>query len=363
MKITFVLPGSGQQPVGGLKVVYEYANGLAEEGHKVTVVHAPYRRFGEISGGRQMRCGAVYLARRLGWGGGFRPEAWFRCSPRVRLLWVPSLHPRRLPPADAVFATAWETAEWVAAYPPTLGKKYYLIQHLESHFRNTEEQRVLATWKLPLTKIVIARWLLETAHALGEEAQYLPNGLDFEAFGLDRAIAERNPKSLLMLYHTEEWKGSNVGLQAINLAKERVPNLRATLFGLPPRPPDLPAWIGYHRNPYPKELRQLYNDAAIFVGPSLAEGWPLPPAEAAQCGAALCLTDIGGHREYARQGETALLSPPGDAEAMAENILRLVEQPELRLSLAQNAHNFIQQFTWQRAVTSILEVLRRPAAN
>ena len=39
VRVTFVLPGAGSVPVGGFKVVYEYANRLSERGHTVTVVH------------------------------------------------------------------------------------------------------------------------------------------------------------------------------------------------------------------------------------------------------------------------------------------------------------------------------------
>ncbi len=39
MKIVFILPQEGTQPIGGFKVVYEYANHLAKRGHKVHAVH------------------------------------------------------------------------------------------------------------------------------------------------------------------------------------------------------------------------------------------------------------------------------------------------------------------------------------
>jgi len=40
MKITFVMPGYSLKPVGGIKVVYDYANQLASRGHEVTVLHS-----------------------------------------------------------------------------------------------------------------------------------------------------------------------------------------------------------------------------------------------------------------------------------------------------------------------------------
>lgn len=351
MKISFLLPFSGHQPVGGFKVAYEYANGLARRGHEVCVYHAPMLRLGEGSPRRLARQSLVFAAKALGLTGGYRPDRWFRVDPRVRLLWRPSLDQRWIAPADALVATSWETAEWAARYPGDRGRKFYLIQHQESTFPGADPVRATATWKLPFQKIVIARWLAQIAEELGESAIYLPNGLDFASFDLDLPVEERDPLRLVMLYHHLEWKGSRDGLEAILRVKGRVPGLKLTLFGLPERPADLPQWIDYRQNPPQGELRRIYNEAAIFVGPSWAEGWPLPPAEAAQCGAALCLTDIGGHREYGRHGETALLCPPRDPAALAHNIETLALDSAGRSALALAGHRFIRQFTWERAVT------------
>jgi glycosyltransferase involved in cell wall biosynthesis len=353
MRISFVLPFSGHQPVGGFKVAYEYANGLARRGHEVAVFHSPARRLGETSPKCLTRQSLVYAGKALGMTGGYRPDRWFRIDPRVRLAWRPSLHYRWLPPADAVVATSWETAEWVDLYPKDRGRKYYLIQHQESTFPGADPDRAMATWKMPFTKIVISRWLADIATELAEPFVYIPNGLDFTAFDLDIPVDRRDPLRLIMLYHHLEWKGSRDGLAALYRVKREVPKLKVSLFGLPDRPDDLPEWIDYLQNPHQDELRRIYNEAAIFVGPSWAEGWPLPPAEAAQCGAALCLTDIGGHREYGIDGETALLSPAREPEEMAKNILKLVAINRERIRLALRGHEFIRQFTWERAVTSM----------
>ncbi len=359
MKVTFVLPGPGHQPTGGFKVVYEYANGLATRGHEVSVVHAPFGRLGQRSLKHRLRRGVNYSLRRLGALGGYRPDSWFKSHRDVQVLWIPSLHPRWIPTAQAVVATSWETAEWVAAFPRSSGRKFYLLQHFENIFRDADASRVLATWKAPLHKIVIARWLLEKAKEMGETADYIPNGLNFQDFYLHHPIAERAPQSVLMLYHLEPWKGSEDGLQAILQAKRKIPDLQATLFSIFPRPKSLPDWISYYHKPHQEMLRQLYNQATVFLAPSLSEGWPLPPAEAAQCGAALCLTDIGGHREYAQHESTALLSPPGKPDLIADHLIRLLTYPELRIKIAENAHQFIQQFTWDRAVNSLIQVLNK----
>jgi glycosyltransferase involved in cell wall biosynthesis len=80
-------------------------------------------------------------------------------------------------------------------------------------------------------------------------------------------------------------------------------------------------------------------------------------------GAALAATDIGGHREYALHESTALLSPPKDPHALAANLLRLVQDRELRLRLAAAGNRFMQQFTWERATDAMEGLLRAELAG
>jgi glycosyltransferase involved in cell wall biosynthesis len=104
-------------------------------------------------------------------------------------------------------------------------------------------------------------------------------------------------------------------------------------------------------------LRELYNRAAIFVAPSRTEGWGLTGCEALLCGAALVATDIDGHREFAFNGETALTCPPRSASALAENVLRLIRDSDLRIQLAKGGLKFVRQLTWERSTTSLESVL------
>jgi len=351
--VTFLLPGSGDVPIGGFKVVYEYANGLADRGWQVSIVHPHFTGLEakRLPIARRARRWLGYQLRRLT--GSYRPYRWFEVNPKIKLLYTKTPDARFMPPADVCVATAWSTASWVVAYPSA---GVYLIQHLETWMGFSEED-VMATWKLPLRKVVISKWLQDVAQRLGEPSCYIPNGLNFGAFGMDVAPEKRDPHTAAMLYHSWDFKGSSDGLKALEMARTRIPDLRAHVFGVPPRPSDFPSWIEYHHNPPQRKLRKIYNRAAIFLSPSWAEGWPLPPAEALQCGAALAATDIGGHREYAVHGETALLSPPKDPEALAANVLRLLEDQPLRLRLARQGHLHIQQFTWARAITSFESVL------
>jgi glycosyltransferase involved in cell wall biosynthesis len=352
LKITFLLPGHGHFPTGGGKVAYEYANHLSRRGHRVSLVH-PAMVAAHASPIQIVRGAASYVHRSTR--RGFSPRKWFPIEPAVKLLWVPSLSSRFIPDGDVVLATAWSTAEWVPEYPTAKGEKFYLIQSWETWAG--PEDRVRATWMTPLKKIVVARWLRDIAGELGVECSYIPNGIDLQQFGVDTPIESRDPNRLMMLYHSHPVKGSADGLEALALIKKQLPDLRVTLFGTAAADPAFPRWVEYRRLPSQQELRSCYNQASIFIAPARMEGWPLPPAEAMLCGAALVATDIGGHREYGIHEETALLSPARAPKKLAENALRLIRSPELRTKIARQGQECIRKYSWGKAVDAFEHLL------
>jgi glycosyltransferase involved in cell wall biosynthesis len=299
--INFLLPSFPNEPIGGYVVVYEYANALCRRGHRVRVIHPPWTNVREpVSAANAVRQSVKSLlgplaARRLAG----KRVSWFALDEGVEQLIVPD--PRRIPEADATVATAWTTAPWVAAYGPEQGRGYYLIQHYEAW--KGLERAVDATWQLPLQKIVIAKWLLDKAVALGEQSRttYIPNGMDQQRFRVTVPIEDRRPARVGMLAHPAPWKGTADGLAALAEARKYLPGLEAVLFGTHPRPPQTPEWAEYRQLPSPSELVALYNSCAVFLHPSWEEGWPLPPAEAMACGCALAAAANQGPGTSARR--------------------------------------------------------------
>ena len=352
LRINFLLPGPPHVPNGGSKVVYRYANHLAQRGHRVRVYHQ--KAYWNISDPlRSIKWGSIALWENL------RIHSilkWMPLDSQVELRVIPQATANRMKPADVTIATAWDTAESVTALPDSIrGKGHYLIQHLEDW--DQPREIILETWKLPLKKIVISRWLQSLAASIGEEAHFIPNGLDFQEFGIDIPPETRRPESVGMLWHSQPWKGSASGLQALEIVQRQVPRLHVELFGTDPSPFPLPPWITYHCRPSRTALRAMYNRCALFLAPSLSEGWGLPPSEAMQCGSAVVATDIGGHREFCHPNSTALLAPAGQPDALAHQILTLIGDSRLRLEIAETGHRLIQNFSWEKAVSSLEELI------
>lgn len=76
-----------------------------------------------------------------------------------------------------------------------------------------------------------------------------------------------------------------------------------------------------------QDVASLLHAADLFVHPSRSEGLPLAIVEAMSVGLPVVASDVGGIPEVVRSGETGLLVPPEDAEALAEATVRLFDDP------------------------------------
>lgn len=336
--------------MGGLAVVYEYANRLSARGHEISLVHWA----DPLPLADRLREAARRLGERVR-GAGRIP--WFDLDRRVRLATAPVYTLDGVGAGDALVATAWQTAAAVAEAPADRGRGFYLIQHHETW--NSEPGEVDRSWQLPLRKIVIARWLEEVAAGLGEaeRTSYVPNALDLSQWGVDVPPEDRAPR-VGLLWHREAWKGTADAVAALEAVRAQAPELAAVAFGAAEqRPADLPEWIAFEAMPTGADLRRLYNSCTAFVQASWTEGWGLTATEAMACGCALVTADNGGSREYAEDGVTALVAPPKRPDLLAEAIARVLGDPALRARLARAGRERLSAFTWERSTDALERIL------
>ncbi|MBA7515276.1 D-inositol-3-phosphate glycosyltransferase [subsurface metagenome] len=395
MKITFILPGIGI--AGGIRVVFEYANRLQDRGHEVNVVYPllslrikPKFNLKSLAG---QALGATVNFKK-----GNKVD-WFNL--KAKLIRVPTLSPRYvkiveklIPDADIVVATAWETAYPISKLNEKKGEKFYFVQHYEiwdvwnnnecwkeaEKIENNSNKLCLAmadispknkdlrkikdlvdkTYKLPLKKITISSWLKELIEKkFGEEVEALiVNGINFDTFYKEKDACNTEKIRILMPYRPIRWKGTEDGLKAFGMVKEKYPDVEFIMYGAK-RGKDIPEWIKFYERLSDNELRQLYSSSDIFVYPSWTEGFGLPPMEAMACGCAVVATNVGGVPDYAINGETVLASPPRNPKALAQNIIRLIENEDDRRRIAENGYNYVKPFTWNRTTDQLEEVFKK----
>lgn len=122
----------------------------------------------------------------------------------------------------------------------------------------------------------------------------------------------------------------------------------------------LPAGVVHLGRVADDQLPALYNGAFGFVYPSLYEGFGLPPLEAMSCGTPVIASNTTAVPETV--GDAALLVNPYDTASIADGILRLLDDADLRQSLSEQGLRHARQFTWDRTAQATWHILQEIAA-
>ncbi len=91
------------------------------------------------------------------------------------------------------------------------------------------------------------------------------------------------------------------------------------------------------------EKLRLIRNANIFVLPSYSEGFSRALLEAMSMGKPVICTPVGAHREVVQKGVHGLLMAPGDVEKLAQNIIRLLEDTDLRNEMALVNYRYVRE--------------------
>ena len=349
MRVTFVLPDANLG--GGTRVIAEYAKHLQRRGHSVFIVSTPPWNM-------KLRHKIKTVLRGQPW-----------VKPRSRM---PShldgldlnhhvlkrrrpVADRDVPDADVVIATWWETAPGVARLSSRKGAKAYFIQQYEVNFGQPTDQ-VDATWRLPMQKIVCARWLADVARDRFDDPSAIvsPNGLDLDLFHAPKRGRQEQP-TVGMLYHPVPNKGWDIGTSALKIVQRSFPNLKLLTFGTADPGSSLPSFGEYTRHPSQIQIRDIYSRCDLWLCASRSEGYHLPPHEAMGCRCPVVSTSVGGSMELIEEGVNGYLVNVDDVDALADRAGRVLglSEPEW-LPMSDAAYATAGKSTWSDA-TDVFE--------
>lgn len=394
MKINFILPGVDIS--GGVRVIFEYANRLAERGHDVTILSPtiPSRMDDRWTSLRAKIRQIIGTLRRFS---GDTDVSWFDLNAEIRQM--PSLSSRlnsivatSVPDADMTIATAWQTAYFVDSLPKSKGEKAYFVQHYEIWDTwNSDEaweqvtsladeaasypiemyevtplnpkvkrQKELVdhSYELPLSKITISSWLEKLLESKFNQdvTGVITNSVNHSIFYPERTD-NSDTVSILLPSRDTPWKGER---EAQELVKEigTSYDVDIHMYGSEPEQCAYSDYVIQHSNISDEKLRHLYSNADIFVLPSWVEGFGLPPLEAMACKCAVVATNVGGVPDYAEHGETAIVVPPRDSLELIEGVRQLINDEEKRMYLQEQGYKQVQKYTWSDATEKLEQALQ-----
>ena len=119
-------------------------------------------------------------------------------------------------------------------------------------------------------------------------------------------------------------------------------------------------WVAFEGNVNQDKLLDLYRESDALAMSSFAEGLPVVLMEAMSMEIPCVAPWVNGIPEIVTHETDGLLVPPGDAQALARAIARLMDDAELRRALGQNARlKILEKFDLRRNTEHLADVFRR----
>ncbi len=229
-------------------------------------------------------------------------------------------------------------------------------------------------------------WVERLARDFGVRAGLVANGVDPRRFRPPRDRAERASArrlaglgdrfAVLTVGGIEPRKGSLTLLEGFALLRERVPDALlliaggTTLFDYRHELERFAARadeLGVTEHVWrlgaldSSELERLFRAADAFAFPSVKEGFGLAALEAVAAELPLVASDLDVFRGFLTDGESALLTPAGDARALAEALYRVAHDKPLRTRLRKGGRAVVARHTWEAAALAHERAYERAA--
>ena len=205
-------------------------------------------------------------------------------------------------------------------------------------------------------------------HGLG--AEVIPNIIDLTRF-VPRPVRHfGNAPHLIVTRNLEPIYDIPTALRAFARVRARFPEARLTVAGSGPQREalqllvqemglgDAVRFAGRVDNAH---IGALYADADLALNPSTADNMPISILEALACGVPVVTTDAGGIPDLVQHSVTALIVPVGDDRAMADEALRLLDDPVLRARLVHQGGDEVKRYAWPRVRDQWLGAYQRAA--
>ena len=251
------------------------------------------------------------------------------------------------------------------------GLRYRLSRALET--RVLREADAVTTICEGLKRDIVARGIPE------ERVTVVPNAVNLAAFPFAGApdahlraqLGLEGCTVIGFIGSFYAYEGLDLLLKALPKVLDRVPQARVLLVGGGPHEPalrSLATTLGLARKvvfagrvPH-GEVQRYYGIVDVLAYPRHAMRLtelvtPLKPLEAMAQGRLLVASDVGGHKELIRDGETGILFRAGDAASLAQAIVRLLEQRERWPQLREQGRRFVErERNWPGSVARYRDV-------
>jgi glycosyltransferase involved in cell wall biosynthesis len=110
-----------------------------------------------------------------------------------------------------------------------------------------------------------------------------------------------------------------------------------------------------------EDLVQIYNQAELFVYPSIFEGFGLPPLEAMSCGLPVIASDTSSLKEVV--AEAGILLKPGDVNAFEKEIINVIRNEDIKEKMREKSLARAQKFSWEETARKTIDLYYKTASS
>jgi L-malate glycosyltransferase len=207
-------------------------------------------------------------------------------------------------------------------------------------------------------------YLVDVFREFNLKAVVVPNLVDLSQFH----YRERNPlrPHLVCTRGFSEYYSVDVVVKAFAEVKKQYPEAQLDLVGDGPLENQVRqlvkdlnlTGVTFSGVASRKEIGKHYDEADIFINASWLDNMPVSVIEAFACGTPVVTTSPESMPYLVEHERTGLLSPVGDETALAANVIRLLQNPELAATIARNAYQQSRAYTWEAVRQQWLRIYR-----
>lgn len=207
-------------------------------------------------------------------------------------------------------------------------------------------------------------YLVDVFKEFGLRARIVPNVVDLRQFAY-RERSVLRPR-LLCTRNFEPHYGVDLIIRAFAEVQKKFPDAQLQLVGKGPEEPALRTLVGELQladvefmGPVPRDkIGRVYAEADIFINASWVDNLPGSIIEAFASGTPVVTTAAGGIPYMVTHDQTGLMSEPGDWKSLADNTVRLLQDPGLGLRLAAAGSKEASRYEWRNVREQWLSAYR-----
>jgi|WetSurMetagenome_2_1015567.scaffolds.fasta_scaffold00022_14 glycosyltransferase involved in cell wall biosynthesis len=191
----------------------------------------------------------------------------------------------------------------------------------------------------------------------------IENSVDTDAYSPDPAVP-KEPDLIVYAGRLKKYKNVGIVLDAVRRLSDSGRSVRLAIAGAGDDEKNLAAqaqrlgvanrveFLGFVTE---AEKIRLYRRAAVFVNPSLKEGWGITNIEAGACGTAVVANDAPGLRDSVRHNETGLLYKENDCGDLVRCLDAVMGNPALRARFETAGRKHALGFSWDESARKMEE--------